>query len=173
MTEAVLVALLLSDRVVVEEKTRKKSIIGTFSRMNARRFPAVFPPWYIYAAVTNVYGDNPFTLKLIRSSDDKVILPIAGTIKAQDRRTVVEMVFAVGNAVFPGPGTYTLVFSVGDMPIGSRLLDIVDRSASGPPGPRRYGSVGLSGSTEGSSGDKPPTDEEPPNHSGTEPDVDS
>lgn len=158
-------ALLLADRVVVEEKTRKKSIIGTFSRMNARRFPAVFPPWYIFAAVTNISGENPFTVKLIRSSDEKVILPISGTIKAQDRRTVVEMVFAVGNAVFPGPGTYTLVFSVGDMPIGSRLLDIVDRSNSGQqgPGPRGpVGPVGPEGSTEG-----------PSNQPGPEPEPDS
>lgn len=133
MSEAVLVGLLTADRVIVEEKNKKKTIVGTFSRMAARRFPVVFPPWYIYAAVTNIAGEHAFTLRLFHSVSEKVLLPITGQIRSADRRTVVELVFAVGRVVFPEEGTYNLIFSVDDLPIGSRLLEVVTQAGREPP----------------------------------------
>jgi len=65
MAEPVLVALLFADRVIVEEKNKKKTIVGTFTRFYSDKFPVSFPPWYIYAAVTNISEDHSFSLNLV------------------------------------------------------------------------------------------------------------
>ncbi|HUX21735.1 MAG TPA: hypothetical protein VMW69_10890, partial [Spirochaetia bacterium] len=58
-SEPVLAGLLFADRIITETN-RKKTIVGTFNRFNAQKLPAVFPPWFIYAAVTNVTGTHSF-----------------------------------------------------------------------------------------------------------------
>ena len=57
MPEPVFVALLIADRVITEDN-QKKGIIGTFTQFTVRQVPAALPPWFIYAAVTNVVGEH-------------------------------------------------------------------------------------------------------------------
>ena len=64
MPEPVFVALLLADRVITEDN-QKKAIIGTFTQFTVRQVPAGLPPWYVYAAVTNLAGEHPFSLNLV------------------------------------------------------------------------------------------------------------
>ena len=64
MPEPVFVALLIADRVVTEDN-QKKGIIGTFTQFTVRQVPAALPPWYIYAAVTNLAGEHVFSLNLL------------------------------------------------------------------------------------------------------------
>ncbi|MBN2444198.1 MAG: hypothetical protein JXJ04_22735 [Spirochaetales bacterium] len=132
MGEPVLVALLFADRVI-EEKNHKKGIIGTFSRFYAEKFPAQFPPWFIYAAVTNISGENAFSLNLVYDKAQQVILPISGKCKVENTRSVVELIFPVFRAVFPDEGIYTLTFNIEGNPIGSRILEVFNRPETPPP----------------------------------------
>ena len=92
MGEPVLVGLLFSD-YIIDERNNKKGIIGTFSRFHAARFPAQFPPWYIYAAVTNIKNEHDFSLNLVYDKAKQVIVPINGKIKVGDELSVVELTF--------------------------------------------------------------------------------
>ena len=132
MGEPVLVALLFADRVI-EEKNRKKGIIGTFSRFYAEKFPAQFPPWFIYAAVTNISGEHNFSLNLVYDKAQQVILPISGKCKVDNARSVVELIFPVFRAVFPEEGVYTLTFNIEGTSIGSRILEVFLRPEKQPP----------------------------------------
>ena len=131
MGEPVLVAILFADRVI-EEANHKKGIIGTFSRFYADTFPASFPPWFIYAAVTNLQGECAFSVNLVYEKAQQVILPISGKFTVDNFRSVVELIFPVFRAVFPEEGVYTLTFNIDGEPVGSRLLEVFKRPDKPP-----------------------------------------
>jgi len=124
MTEPVFVALLMADRVITEDN-QKKAIIGTFTQFTVRQVPAGMPPWFIYAAVTNLAGEHPFSVNLVFDRSQQVIFSAGGTLKVDETRRVVELVIPVPNVVFPEAGTYVVSFHVGGEQIGSRILDVI------------------------------------------------
>ena len=131
MPEPVFVALLLADRVITEDN-QKKAIIGTFTQFTVRQVPAGLPPWFIYAAVTNVAGEQPFSLNLVFDKSQQVIFSAGGTLTVDDPRRVVELVIPVPNVVFPETGTYVVSFHVGGDQIGSRILDVIIPDSTNP-----------------------------------------
>ena len=133
MPEPVFVALLLADRVITEDN-QKKAIIGTFTQFSVLRVPAGLPPWFIYAAVTNISGECPFSVNLVYDKSQQVIFSAGGAIKVDDPRRVVELVIPVPNVVFPEFGTYIVSFHVGGEQIGSRIVDVL-RIEAPPPHP--------------------------------------
>ena len=122
MPEPVLVGLLFADRVITENNG-KKGILGTFTQFQAAQFPAVFPPWYLYAAVTNLVGRHRFALNLV-SEDNQVVVPLSGEFEVADALGVVELDPIIVAATFPRPGNYTLTFHVDGDFVGSRILTV-------------------------------------------------
>ena len=131
MPEPVFVALLLADRVITEDN-QKKAIIGTFTQFTVRQVPAGLPPWFIYAAVTNISGELPFSLNLVFDKSQQVVFSAGGTITVDDPRRVVELVIPVPNVVFPEAGTYVVSFHVSGDQIGSRILDVIIPDSTNP-----------------------------------------
>ncbi len=131
MTEPVFVALLMADRVITEDN-QKKAIIGTFTQFTVRQVPAGLPPWFIYAAVTNLAGEHPFSVNLVLDKSQQVIFSAGGTLKVDEPRRVVELVIPVPNVVFPEAGTYVVSFHVGGDQIGSRILDVITADSKSP-----------------------------------------
>ena len=84
MPEPVFVALLLADRVITEDN-QKKSIIDTFTQFTVRQVPAGLPPWFVYAAVTNIAGEHPFSLNLVVDRTQQVIFSAGGTLRSAPR----------------------------------------------------------------------------------------
>lgn len=124
MIKPELVALLFADKVIVEENNKKKTIIGTFTKFFADKFPISFPVWYIYTAVTNISGEHSFSLKLVYKEKKQIIIPINGKLQVSDPKSVIELIFPITKAVFPAPGEYILTFTINGTQVGSRLLDI-------------------------------------------------
>ena len=124
MTEPVFVALLLADRVITEDN-QKKGVIGTFTQFTVRALPAGLPPWFIYAAVTNLAGEHSFSVNLVFDRSQQVIFSAGGKVSVDDQRRVVELVIPVPNVVFPEQGTYDVLFNIDGEQIGSRILDVV------------------------------------------------
>ncbi len=131
MTEPVFVALLMADRVITEDN-QKQAIIGTFTQFTVRQVPAGLPPWFIYAAVTNLAGEHPFSVNLVLDKSQQVIFSAGGTLKVDEPRRVVELVIPVPNVVFPEAGTYVVSFHVGGDQIGSRILDVITADSKSP-----------------------------------------
>ena len=122
MPEPVLVGLLFADKIITENNG-KKGIIGTFNQFNAPAFPAVFPPWHLYAAVTNLVGKHRFTLNLV-SDETQVIVPLSGEFEVAEALGVVELDPVIVGAAFPRAGNYTLTFHVDGDFVGSRVLTV-------------------------------------------------
>ncbi|GBF52061.1 hypothetical protein LPTSP4_35990 [Leptospira ryugenii] len=125
MSEPVLLAMLFADRVITENNN-KKGIIGTFDRFMSGTFPAIFPPWAIYTAFTNIVGKHNFALTLTYIEANQVILPINGEFDSVNAEGTVELSFNLGGLAFPKPGKYNLSLHIDGELIGSRAL-IVDQ----------------------------------------------
>jgi hypothetical protein len=121
MDEPVLAGLLFADKIITEDNG-KKAIIGTFTRFFAQAFPASFPPWAIYAAVTNVAGEHEFALHLFEAESNQMILPLTGKFNVKQKGDLVELTPTIMGAVFPRPGKYTLLFLVDGEQVGARTL---------------------------------------------------
>jgi hypothetical protein len=130
MREPVFVALLMADRVVTEDN-QKKGIIGTFTRFTVHQFPAMFPPWYIYAAVTNIEGEHSFTVNLVSDKSQQVVFSAAGKIDVDSPKRVVELVIPVTNALFPEEGAYSVLFFINGQQIGARVLEVLKAEQPG------------------------------------------
>ncbi len=124
MAEPVFVALLIADRVITEDN-QKKAIIGTFTQFTVRQLPAALPPWFMYAAVTNIAGEHAFSLNLIYDRSQQVIFSAGGKVSVDEPRRVVELVIQVPNVVFPEEGTYNVSFHIDGELIATRILDVV------------------------------------------------
>ena len=124
LTEPVLIALILADRVA-EERDGKKSISGTFDQFNAPILPIQFPPWAVYASVTNVEGDHPFTLNLTHQGTNQVVFSITGKCQSPSNDRVLEFIFPIMGAVFMSAGSYHLTFDLDGRQVGSRVLKVV------------------------------------------------
>lgn len=125
MTEPVFVGLLFADRII-QENNGKKGIIGTFSTFHSANFPVVFPPWGIYAAVTNLEGEHTFAINLVCETSNQVIVNLSGDINSKSSTDVIEISPQIFNAVFPRAGKYDLTFSIDGHTIGSRRLTVVN-----------------------------------------------
>lgn len=124
MAEPVLVGLLFADRVITENNN-KKGIIGTFTNFHSYQYPVAFPPWYIYAAVTNIKGEHNFSINLANDKSQHVIVSFGGKIGSDDLKAVCELSIPLVNVMFPEPGAYNLIFNIDGKQIGSRVLEVV------------------------------------------------
>ena len=100
----------------------------------------MFPPWFVYAAVTNLADSHTFSLNVVNDGTQQVTFSAAGKFGVDAPRKVVELVIPMVNVVFPAPGTYVLLFNVDGQQIGSRLLetakvDVPQRPATPPSEP--------------------------------------
>jgi len=123
MSEPVIIALLLADKVITENNG-KKGLIGVFSKFLFPKFPIVSPPWFIYASVTNLRGHHDMSFNLVQTDSQAVIFSIGGSIDAKDPNAVIEIVFPVINVRFPREGNYILQFNIDGRQVSSRNIQV-------------------------------------------------
>ena len=125
MNEPVLLALLFADRVITEDNG-KKGIIGTFTRFGSETFPVTFPPWAIYACITNIQGKHTFAFDLVKRDSGEIVFPIQGEFQVNHMEEPVELTINLNGVTFQEEGYYNLLFKIDNEIAGSRIL-IVDK----------------------------------------------
>lgn len=129
--EPVLLALLCADSVIVEEHTKKRTIIGTFTQFHSQRFPAVFPRWAIYVSLTNIDGEHDLTVNIVQRSNNFNVYSATGKLSVSDRNGVVELSLPVINARFQEPGVYGITAELDNREFGHRILTVNEIKQSG------------------------------------------
>lgn len=102
----VAIGLMLCDYVLVEERTRKVSLIGTFSGLGMERFPMAAPPFCVYALLTDGEGRMPMDLVVSHLETDQHIATYRGQVAFPDRLTDVNYLVRLRDCRFPEAGTY-------------------------------------------------------------------
>lgn len=102
----VVLSMLVCDDVVQDQRTGKTTIVGTFSDINARGFPAIHPGLVVYFEITDGRGETNIEIRLVFAETDEAILSMNGPVKFDDPRWIAAINVRIGNIVFPKAGEY-------------------------------------------------------------------
>ena len=122
-------ALLMADRIIREDNG-KRGIIGSFNTFNFSAFPAIAPPFQVYANVENLEGVHEFSVTIAREGAELVIFSAGGEIRFESGKEVELIVPALG-VTFPKEGVYNLIFRVGNNQYGSRRIIVNPKQTGG------------------------------------------
>ena len=105
-------ALALCDYVILEERTKKVSVIGRFNSFSVTRFPAMVAPFSAYALLTDGLGDASVELVVSRMDTDQGVFVYRGSLHFPDRLTHVGFHTRFRQFVFPASGQYQFTLLV-------------------------------------------------------------
>lgn len=118
------IGLTLCDYVIVEERTKKVSVIGSFSGLKVAGFPAVPQPFCVFASLIDGEGDGTVELTVTEVSSDEEIHTLRRPVHFPDRLTEVQVRFRLHECVFPAPGAYVFTLSVDNEWVAHRRLRV-------------------------------------------------
>lgn len=117
--------MMTCDTVIQDVKTKKKSLIGLFSQINAVKSPIQHPKISVFITLTEGNGHYPCELQCIRDDDNTLIMKMQGAIEFHDQQQVLELVFDLNGPVFPDFGHYRFEFLAEGDPVISRKFSVV------------------------------------------------
>ena len=121
----ILKAMLLCDQTIVEEGTRKRSLIGLFDRVKAAQFPTMHPSMSVYVQFREIEGTFDFTLELFDLNSAKTVhKAMVKNFKVQDKSRDCELVFNIMSVRFEREGEYEFRIYVNDMIFGQKSFQV-------------------------------------------------
>jgi hypothetical protein len=101
-------SFLIADQVFQQEGTMKWCIIGTFSAIACRRFPALHPSLGLYLKLADMAGEYRVRVEF-QDSNGACLAKLQGvTIEVKDRQSEVGLGLQGHSLVLPKPGMYYL-----------------------------------------------------------------
>jgi len=129
----VVLAMVLCDAIHQDPATRKCTLLGTFSAINVRKFPATHRQLAVHVALTEGRGKTRIRLRLIHSDNTETeVFSREGTIEFADPRVVAELNFTINNIVFESSGEYRLQVFGNDELLKERRLYVQGPPANPP-----------------------------------------
>ena len=142
-TDPVCVAIVLSDTVISEAGTGKNSLIGCFHTYNFPRFPAMPPPLFITAALTNLDPEVKafdLTARIEDLANGMVLTSVGAHVQLNEqivltKEIVVEVPIPVMPFIIPKSGKYEVLILVNNSEAGKRSLIVNPITAAAPNNP--------------------------------------
>jgi hypothetical protein len=104
------VALMLCKYVHFEEgESHNVSLIGCFSRLGVKSFPAT-PSFYVYAALTNALGETTIRIAIERLDTGEEINAHVIKLRFSDKLATGHLSLLIKDYVFPVDGWYQVTF---------------------------------------------------------------
>jgi Family of unknown function (DUF6941) len=124
-------AMVICDAIWRDPGSGKRSILGCFSTIFARQFPAVHPIMAVYAALTDGHGKVSIKLQAVDVDGENEPL-FVNTAEAEfpDPRVIVEMDIHLRDLKFPAPGEYRFQLFANDQFLLERRLMVVQLPAA-------------------------------------------
>ena len=124
--------MVLADAIWHDPSSGKRTILGTFSTIFARSFPAAHPLLAIYCLLTDGYGLTKVRLQLVDiENEDEPLIQADGEVNFVDPRMIAEIDFHFPGIVFPHPGEYRFQMFGADQFLLERRLLVIDPEQSG------------------------------------------
>lgn len=101
------VAFLVCDQILVDESTKKTTIVGIFDRVWAAQFPTAISP-HLFLRVIDCEGDYPVKLEYVQVSNQTILGEGEGRIVSTDRQRYTDLVLHWPVMPFPEPGEYEI-----------------------------------------------------------------
>ena len=101
----ILKAMLLCDHTIVEEGTRKRTLIGLFDRIHAPKYPVMHAALSVYVQFREIEGVFDFTLELYDLVETRSMnTATVKDFRVQDKSRDSELVFNLMSLKFDHPG---------------------------------------------------------------------
>jgi hypothetical protein len=114
----------LCDYVIVEERTKKVSLIGTFTGMSGDRFPFTARPFSIHAVLTEGAGSGTIQLEVVRLDTGEVVYTHRGGIFFPDVLQEVICHVRLQQCEFPTPANYQFTLLIDGEWVAQRRLRV-------------------------------------------------
>lgn len=117
-------ALLVCDQIITDRITGKQSLIGMFSNVHARGYPATHPQLCVFVALTDGHGDTDLVIRIVDSNDSRPpIVEGKGKVAFKDPRAIANLALQFHGLTFPQPGEYRVqLYAGGELLREARLL---------------------------------------------------
>jgi hypothetical protein len=116
--------LYLCDYVIVEENTRKVSLIGCFTGMGLDEFPSMPQPFSVFSTLSDGLGNGRIRLVVGQPEKDEIVYEREGTVHFPDKVTEVYLHFRVRECEFPEPGLYQFTLLVDNEWVAQRPIRV-------------------------------------------------
>lgn len=123
----VLLAMIVSDKIVHEQETKKISLIGLFSTIHAESFPCVHSRMHIYAALTDYVGSAKCEIRFSDETGKRIADLPPQYLNFPEKLAIVEITFAINNLPLPKEGIYHFDLFIDGQPVGHRKF-VVQKS---------------------------------------------
>lgn len=125
ISDAVCVAIVLSDLVIREQGSAKMSLINCFNNFNFPSFPSQTPRFFVTAFLTNFTGgcEVDLTVRIEEPKSGHVMTSISGKGKIEDgmqKDMVFEVPFPIMPFIFHEPGVFHVKLLVNNEHCGQR-----------------------------------------------------
>lgn len=139
--EPVCSAIIFCDYVIVEARTGKNSLIGSFPNIGSSRFPLVVPQMYVHTTISNFSPtgkQNTVVVNIKQKSSGAVIasaaLPITVPVPKEPftNGMHINLNVPLRNITFRSEGIYECEVLVDGEQVGTRMLEIRLKAAPPP-----------------------------------------
>lgn len=127
-------ALLVCDQIITDRMTGKQSLIGMFSNIHVRGFPATHPQLCVYVMLTSGHGLTEFTLRVVDANDARPpIVEGRGRVDFKDPRAIANLALQFNGLTFPEAGPYRVqLYAEGEL-LREARLDLLQFKPKPPP----------------------------------------
>ena len=122
-------SILVCDQVIIDETTRKKTLVGIFDAIFGTDTPVVQPVGF-YARLTDLEGEYKFRIRIVELGDeDEVFTGVVDTtaINCSDRLAIIEIALNLPHVPFPNFGRYEFQLFSNDVYVGRAPVSIVEK----------------------------------------------
>ncbi|MGW8257519.1 MAG: DUF6941 family protein, partial [Thermoguttaceae bacterium] len=102
-------AMVICDAIWIDPSTKKRTLLGVFSDIAAKNFPAVHPILAAHVSLTDGQGLIPIKMRLIDADEENTpLFEVEMELDFPDRRAILDMSAHMKDIAFPAPGEYRL-----------------------------------------------------------------
>ena len=123
----------ICDTVVRDEETKKVSLYGLFSVIQAVSFPAVHKVMHVYVALTNGHGKYEIGIQFVNLKDSKALIEMKGDVTFVSPLQVAELNLKWEGIRFKEQGDYEVEILCNGERIGGRKFKVLGPQQVLPP----------------------------------------
>ncbi|MHC5109179.1 MAG: DUF6941 family protein [Planctomycetota bacterium] len=118
-------ALLICDQIITDRMSGKQSLIGMFSTIHARRYPASHPQLSVYVMLSGGHGVTDFTIRIVDANEDRPpIVEGRGRVDFKDPRAIANLALQFHGLSFPLAGSYRVQLYAGTVLLREARLEL-------------------------------------------------
>ena len=122
-------AFLVCDSVIEDSLTKKKSLIGLFTHLQAMTFPFQHHQLGLYFCMTDAEGTYHFDIDLMHVDSDQLVCRASlPEIAIEDRLQIADFGINVPALVFPSPGRYEFRLRMNGRVIAQKDFSVIQVS---------------------------------------------